>query len=126
MAVTQANKVDGQDFAVEVARIASDNHATEVVVLDLRGLTAIADFFVICTGTSDRQMRAIVDHIDDLARRAGQKRYGLAGYEVAQWILTDYVDVVVHVFDGTHRRYYDLELMWGDAPRVAWERKQGI
>lgn len=115
-------KVEGLEFAVEAARIASDAQARDIAVLDLRGLTAIADFFVICTGTSDRQMRAVVDHVDEFAHRARQKRYGLAGYEVAQWILADYVDVVIHVFDEAHRRYYDLDLMWGDAPRVDWHR----
>lgn len=91
-------------------------------MLDLREVTAIADFFVICTGTSDRQMRAIVDNIDEYAEKIGQKRFGLAGYETAQWILADYVDVVIHVFDAERRLFYDLELLWGDAPRVDWQR----
>ena len=115
-------KLEGQSFAIEAARIAHDDHAEEVVVLDLRGLSSIADFFVICTGTSDRQMQAVVDHIQELARRVSQDRFGLAGYDTAQWILADYVDVVIHVFDARHRTYYDLELLWGDAPRIDWQR----
>jgi len=114
--------IEGRRFAAEVARIAHDAHAEDVVVLDLRDLTAIADFFVICTGTSDRQMRAIIDHIDEFAEEHGQKRFGLAGYENAQWILADYVDGEVHVFDAEHRLFYDLELLWGDAPRVEWQK----
>lgn len=105
-------------FAVETARIMRDDHASEVVVLDLRGLTTIADFFVIGTGTSDRQMRAIIDHIDERAKRLNYNRYGLSGYEDAHWILADYVDVVVHVFTAESRAYYDLELLWGDAVRI--------
>jgi len=112
--------VQGLQFAVEAARIAHDARAENIVVLDLRGLTGIADFFVICTGTSDRQMRAVIDHIDEFGEQNGQRRFGIAGYETAQWILADYVDVVIHVFDAEHRAYYDLELLWGDAPRVEW------
>lgn len=115
-------RAEGLELAVELARVAHDNRATDVVVLDLRGLTSIADFFVICTGTSDRQMRAVVDYADEFVRRAGQTRLGLSGYETAHWILADYVDVVLHVFDADRRVYYDLEMLWGDAPRVAWQR----
>jgi len=113
-------KAQGLQFAIAAARIAHDDHGEDVVVLDLRGLTSIADFFVICTGTSDRQMRAIIDHIDEFAEDNGQRRFGIAGYETAQWILADYVDVVIHVFDAERRDYYDLELLWGDAPKVEW------
>jgi ribosome-associated protein len=115
-------KVEGEAFAIEVARIAHDNRAEDVVVLDLRGLSSIADFFVVCTGTSDRQMRAVADYVEEFARRVGQKRFGISGYDAAQWILVDYVDIVVHIFDNARRHYYDLELMWGDAPRLVWER----
>ena len=66
-------------------------------------------------------MRAVVDHIDEHAESIGQKRFGLAGYETTRWILADYVDVVIHLFDEERRGFYDLELLWGDAPRVEWE-----
>lgn len=110
-------------FACDAARIAADNRAEDVVVLDLRGLSSVADFFVIATGTSDRQMRAIVDEIDAFGKGTGQKRYGVSGYENSSWLLADYVDVVIHLFDRERRDYYDLELLWGDAPRVEWERQ---
>ncbi len=113
--------VEGIEFAKAVARIAEEHRAEDVVILDLRGLTSIADFFVIGTGTSDRQARAVIDRIDTYCEEAGQDRFGLSGYETATWVLADYVDVVVHMFDAEHRRYYDLELLWGDAPRVEWQ-----
>lgn len=113
---------EGLDFAKEIARLAADNHADDVVVLDLRGMTSIADFFVLGTGTSDRQMRAVIDQIEDYGDRVGQKRFGLSGYDSASWILADYVDVVVHLFDRASRQFYDLEMLWGDAPRVEWQR----
>ncbi len=121
---TKRPSLDAQQFAIEAARIAHGDHAEDVLVLDLRELTSIADFFVICTGTSDRQMRAIVDHIDEFAEKIGEKRYGISGLEASAWILADYIDVVVHVFDAEHREFYDLELLWGDAPRVSWEDSQ--
>lgn len=112
--------VSGLELAKQAARIAADNHNEDVVVLDLRGLCAVADFFVIGTGTSDRQMRATCDHIADYAHSIGQKPFGISGYETATWLLADYVDVVIHLFSVEKRRYYDLELLWGDAPRIDW------
>lgn len=114
--------VTGEAFAVAVARIAADHRSEDVVVLDLRGICSVCDFFVIATGTSDRQMRAVIDHIDEYAQCVGQSRFGLSGYEAATWILADYVDVVVHLFDEQRRHYYDLDLLWGDAPRVEWRQ----
>jgi len=110
--------VEGRRFAIEAARIADADHCEDVVVLDLRGISPVCDYFVIGTGTSDRQMRAVIDHIDEYARRAGQSRFGLDGYQQAEWILADYVDVVVHIFTPEARAYYDLELLWGDAEHV--------
>jgi ribosome-associated protein len=114
--------VAGIDFARQLARLAADHRAEDVVILDLRNLSAIADFFVIATGTSDRQMRAVAEAVEDYGRSVGQRVYGRSGYESATWLLVDYVDVVLHVFDAERRQYYDLELLWGDAPRVEWEQ----
>ncbi len=114
--------MDGLNFAIEAARIADDNRAEDVVVLDLRGISSIADFFVIGTGTSDRQMQAVIDQIEVFGRKVGQKPLGYNGRESDTWVLADYVDVVIHMFSREKRRYYDLELLWGDAPRVEWQR----
>ena len=77
---------------------------------------------MIATGTSDRQMRTVADEISEVAKKEGFQRFGLAGYDHARWILLDFVDVVVHIFDSEYRGYYDLELLWGDAKRLDWER----
>lgn len=108
------------EFAKAVARLAADNRAEDVVILDLRNLSSIADFFVIATGSSDRQMRAIADQVKEYGAHLGQRLFGRSGYENATWLLVDYVDVVLHLFDAERRQYYDLELLWGDAPRIAW------
>ncbi|MBP8303035.1 MAG: ribosome silencing factor [Phycisphaerae bacterium] len=120
-AATRVKKKDSpaQAFALAAARLARDRHCTDVVVLDLHGLSPATDFFVIATGTSDRQMRSLADEISQEGRDTGFGRFGKAGYEQAHWILLDYIDVVVHLFSGEYRQYYDLEMLWGDAKRVA-------
>jgi ribosome-associated protein len=109
-----------QQFAVELARLASDMKCGDVVIMDLRGLSSVADFFVIGSGTSDRQMRAVSDELDIYGKKVGERAYRISGHEAATWILIDFVNVVVHLFTPQARLYYDLELMWGDAPRVDW------
>ena len=109
-----------REFAIEAARIMQSDQCEDILILDLRGISPICDFFVIATGTSDRQMRAVVDHVEEMGRARGEKPYGVAGYEEGTWIVVDYVDVVMHLFDPEYRGYYDLESLWGDSPRVPW------
>jgi ribosome-associated protein len=105
-------------FAITAARIAAERHCSDIVVLDLRGISPATDYFVIVTGTSDRQMRTVADEISEAAKKQGMKRFGRAGYEQGRWILLDFIDIVVHIFDSEYRDYYDLELLWGDAKRI--------
>jgi ribosome-associated protein len=105
-------------FALAAAKIAAERHCRDIVVLDLTGMSPATDFFVIATGTSDRQMRTVADEISQAAREQGLHRFGRAGYEKARWILLDFIDIVVHIFDEQYRDYYDLELLWGDAERL--------
>ena len=100
------------------AEVAAGRHCRDIVVLDLRGKSPATDYFVIATGTSDRQMRTVADEICEAAKKQGLQRFGRAGYEQARWILLDFVDVVIHIFDKKYREYYDLELLWGDAKRL--------
>jgi ribosome-associated protein len=115
---TVSQEEEARDFALDAARIARDSHVDDVAVLDLRGLSSIADFFVIGTGTSDRQMHAVLDQISRHAKSHGRKAFKVSDTRTASWILADFVDVVIHLFDAEHRRYYDLDGLWGDAPRV--------
>lgn len=105
-------------FAQAAAQIAAGRHCSDIVVLDLKGKSPATDYFVIATGTSDRQMRTVADEICEEARKRGLSRFGRAGYEHARWILLDFIDVVVHIFDEPFREYYDLELLWGDAEKL--------
>lgn len=117
-------KGSAHQFAIELARIAYDNKSENVVALDLRQISPVTDFVVIGTGTSDRQMRAVVDLALAYGKKVGERPYGLSGYEGAAWILVDFVDVVFHMLARPFRDYYDLELLWGDAPRLEWSRSE--
>ncbi|MCD6394439.1 MAG: ribosome silencing factor [Planctomycetes bacterium] len=108
----------GRELAVAAAKIAIERNCTDVTVMDLRGLSPATDYFVIATGTSDRQRRTVIDEISMHAKKAGHARFGQAGYEQGRWILVDFVNVVIHIFDEEYRKYYDLEMLWGDAKRL--------
>ena len=107
-----------KDFALAAGKIAAERHCSDIVVLDLKGKSPATDYFVIVTGTSDRQMRTVADEISEEARNLGMSRFGRAGYEQGHWVLLDFIDVVLHIFDAKFRDYYDLELLWGDAKRL--------
>lgn len=107
-------------FAIDSARLMREDHCEDVVVLDLVGVSPICDYFVIGTGTSDRQMRAVADHIEEMGRKQGEKPYVVDGYAEGVWIIVDYVDTVIHLFDEERRLYYDLDSLWGDRPRIEW------
>lgn len=111
-------------FAIEVARILNDLKSENVVALDLRGVSSVTDFTIIATGTSERQLRGVAESIIEYGRKVGQKPYGYSGYENAAWVVVDFVDVVVHLFARPYRDYYDLELLWGDAPKLDWSRSE--
>ena len=106
-------------LALAAAQSAEDNKGQNVTVLDLRDQTVIFDYFVIATGSSQRQLRAISDAIDDvLQKELGHPRLGTEGYQDTKWILLDYGSIVVHIFDPTSRDYYALEDLWGGAKKV--------
>lgn len=115
----------------EIARLIAEaalvKKATDIVVLDLRELSEITDFFVICSGDSDVQVRAIADQISESLSKVGVTEWHVEGYLHGRWILIDYVEVVVHVFLQEVRDYYGLEDLWGDAPseRMRDEHTQG-
>ena len=112
----------GLERALTAARTADDNRGRDVVILDLRELTTFFDYFVIVTGTSRRQLHAISEEIDDaLEKGMGDRRMGIEGYVESRWILLDYGDVVVHMFEPETRAYYALEQLWAQAKRVPFE-----
>ena len=99
-------------------RAASDKKALELVVLDLREVANFTDYFLITSGTNARQVQAIADEVVEQLKRQGTRAARIEGYNTAEWILVDYGDFVVHVFEDKARRFYDLERLWRDAARV--------
>lgn len=102
--------------AIEASR---DKKAHDIVVLDLRGLASFTDFFLLCTGNSNRQLKTIADAIEEKLGKIRVKPGHLEGYPRGDWLLLDYVDFVVHLFTPRSRNHYDLERLWGDAARLA-------
>lgn len=111
------------ELAIQCARIGEDNKAKDVVILDLRGITPIFDFFILMTGASRRQIHTLAEEVDAYMRTEGEKRLSIQGYQASRWVVQDYGDIVVHVFDQDSREYYGLEDLWADAPRVDWKRQ---
>ena len=108
--------------ALVAARVAEDNRGRDIVVLDLRELTTMFDYFVVASGTSRRQLHAMSEEIDHaLEDDLGDRRLGIEGYQESRWILLDYGDVVIHLFDDETRSYYGLEDLWGQARPVPFE-----
>jgi ribosome-associated protein len=109
-----------EQMSAEIAELASDRKAIDLVALDLRGMIGYADYFVICTGRTDRQTRAIHDAIHlGMKSDHGLLPSRVEGVSEARWILLDYLDVVVHIFTPETREYYRLEQLWGEAPSLA-------
>ncbi len=108
-----------KELARKAGQFALEKKALDVRILDLRKLTSITDYFVICSGEADVQVKAIADNIIDSLRDEDIDVWNMEGYEAGRWILLDFVDVVVHVFHEESRQFYGLERLWGDAPVVS-------
>lgn len=107
--------LESKTLAYKIADLALDKKAKQIIVMDLNGMTAIADFFVLMSGDSDTQIKAIADHIVKELKGQKIRVYHKEGYNSLRWVLLDYVDVVVHVFKPETREFYGLERLWGDA-----------
>jgi ribosome-associated protein len=105
-------------LALAIAKAGLDKKAEDVTLLDVRGLTSYADYFVVMTADSDRQAGAIADHVETEMKNAGVTKVGVEGYEAGRWILVDYGDVVAHVMNKEAREFYDIEGLWADAKRT--------
>ena len=120
MSSPRGPQLNPERMVAEIAELASDRKALDIVQLDLRGMIGYADYFLICTGRTDRQTRAIHDGIH-LGMKSGHSLLPrrVEGVSEGRWILLDYLDVVVHIFTPETRAYYRLEQLWGEAPSLA-------
>ena len=116
--MTERHTSPGDPIARKAAWLAADLKATDIVVLDLRGVTDMTDFFVIASGTSDTHVRAIADHIQAGLKDVGVSTSMTEGLTEGRWAVLDYLDCVIHVFHPTSRQFYQLERLWGDAKPV--------
>lgn len=112
---------DQRHLAEEIAEILDEKKGQDIVLLDVSELLWITDTFVIVTGTSNRQVQTLADAVDERLKAEGVRPLRVEGRREAEWVLLDYGDVIVHVFQPVTRDYYALERLWGDAPRIEWE-----
>lgn len=112
--------------SLDMAKIAfhalEEKKAVDIRVLDIRDISIIADYFIIANGTNKNQVQAIADQVDEDMHKAGYEAKGNEGYSYANWILLDYNDIVVHIFDQENRLFYDLERIWRDGKEISFEQ----
>jgi len=121
---TKPDSESVRDFAIEAARLLSDRHCEDITLLDVRGLSQVCDYILVGSGTSDRQMKSVASELADLGKERGNPCFRSSRDNAATWIVTDFVDLVAHIFEPAHRSYYDLEGLWSDARVVVWERSE--
>ncbi|MGH7827768.1 MAG: ribosome silencing factor [Candidatus Binatia bacterium] len=110
--------ISSWEKALLLVSSALEKKACDLVLMEVRELSSIADYFIICSGRSDRQVQSIAQGIDENLRRAGESPLSVEGMNRGHWVLMDFTDVVVHVFFQPVREFYDLDGLWGHAPRV--------
>ena len=113
-----ATDLEPVDIAKQCALAADEKKASDIIILDVSQLTSFADYFVICSAPSERQVQAIVNNVQDVLRQAQVRPIGVEGLETSSWVLADFGDVIFHCFTDAAREYYDLEGSWIDAPRI--------
>lgn len=110
--------ISSWDKALLLTRFALEKKARDLVVMEVRDVTSIADYFIICSGSSDRQVQSIAQGIEENLSAAGHSPLSVEGTHRGHWVLMDFSDVIVHIFYEPVREFYDLEGLWGHAPRV--------
>ncbi|MFL6594784.1 MAG: ribosome silencing factor [Chthoniobacterales bacterium] len=114
--------IDSEELAKTCAELASNKKAEDIVVLDLREISTFTDFFVICSASSEPQLKAIAGEIEvQLKQNHDVRPSAVDGFPASQWIVLDYMQVIVHIFHAEKRDFYSLEDLWGDAPRLSWQ-----
>ncbi len=115
------------DWHLTAARAADEKLGTDTLIIDVGEVLAITEFFVITSGANKRQVRAIVDEVEhEITNQGGPKPIRIEGHDTFDWVLMDFGDFVVHVFNAELRAYYELERLWDDRPRVEWRSKLDV
>lgn len=109
-----------RQFAIDAARLAAQTHCNNIVILDVSAVSPITDFLVIATGTSARQMRTVCEEIQEMGAARNVHALSKTNFESENWVLVDFVDTIVHMFNTDARLFYDLDNLWGDGKKVEW------
>jgi len=111
-----------RQLALIAAEICDDKKAKDIVILDVRKVTTISDYFIICSTSNERQARAIAEDLRLKMRELGKREMGVEGMQDGRWVLQDFADIVLHVFHESQREFYDIEGLWADAKQVRWKK----
>ena len=111
-----------RQLALIAAEICDDKKAKDIVILDVRKVTTISDYFVVCSTSNERQARAIAEDLRLRMRELGKAELGVEGMKDGRWVLQDFADIVLHVFHESQREFYDIEGLWADAKQVRWKK----
>ena len=122
---TTSDPESTRQFAIDIARTLADSKCSDVILLDVRGRSQVTDYVIIGSGTSQRQMRAAAQDIEDVGKARGQHPFRTNADQSSTWIVVDFVEIVAHLFEPDQRLYYDLELLHADGKRVEWRRPEG-
>lgn len=118
--------LEGLELALGCARAAADKKAEDILVMDLRGISSFTDFFVLCSGSSEPQLKAIGSAVREFARDTARRSLrNEDGFPASQWVAVDLGEVIVHIFHHDRRTFYNLENLWKDAPLIVWEQEDG-
>ena len=109
-----SNPTGNQNDAQRISELMLEKKAVDIIMIDVRNITTLTDFFVVCTSESEPQTRAITDHINQKMKEEGVKSWHIEGYEHLDWVLIDFVNIVVHIFSKETREYYEFERLWAD------------
>ena len=112
---TKNDPSGSQLHAQRISELMLEKKAVDIIIIDVRKITTLTDFFVVCTSESEPQTRAITDHINDKMKEAGVKSWHTEGYQHLDWVLIDFVNIVVHIFSKDAREYYEFERLWADS-----------
>jgi ribosome-associated protein len=122
---TTSDPESTRQFAIDIARTLADSKCSDVILLDVRGRSQVTDYVIIGSGTSQRQMRAAAQDIEDVGKARGQHPFRTNADQSSTWIVVDFVEIVAHLFEPDQRLYYDLELLHADGKRIEWRRPEG-
>ena len=111
---SRSNPTGSQNDAQRISELMMEKKAIDIIIIDVRKITTLTDFFVVCTSESEPQTRAITNHINQKMKEEGVRSWHIEGYEHLNWVLVDFVNIVVHIFSKDTREYYEFERLWAD------------